>query len=226
MAHHHMPSARRKNLSQTQKHIVLSHFPKVANKVVAIAASLGGRKAISEILSALPADFPAAITVVQHLSPLYRSHMAELLSHRTALQVKDAWIGELLCPGIVYIAIPGKHLLVNLDGTLSLSDTPKVNFVRPAADLLFESVAASFNSRAIAVVLTGRHNDGAIGVQAIKKHGGTAIAQDEATCECFSMPKTAIDTGKVDLVLPLDAIASTLVSLVMTENKGIQAPSF
>ncbi|MDM9380942.1 chemotaxis protein CheB [Chlorogloeopsis sp. ULAP01] len=200
------------------RHRVISHFPNVAYNVVAIAASKGGLKAISKILSALPADFPAAIVVVLHSSPQYPSYLAEILSRRTALRVKQVEEGELLRPGTVYTLVPNKHLLVNLDGTVSLSDAPKVNFVRPAADKLFMSVAATFQSRAIAVVLTGRDSDGTLGILAIKKYGGTAIAQDEASCECFSMPKSAIDTGKVDLVLPLDAIASTLVNLVMTEK--------
>lgn len=104
------------------------------------------------------------------------------------------------------------------DGKISLSDEAKVNFVRPAADKLFASVADSCKARAIALVLTGKGTDGLLGVLAIKKHGGTVLAQDEATSECFSMPKAAISTGKVDLVLPLDAIASTLASVVMTEN--------
>lgn len=199
-------------------HRVLSHFPNVAYNVVAIAASKGGLKAISQIVSALPPDFPAAITVVQHLCPDYRSYLAEILSSRTALQVKQAEEGDLLRPGTIYTPVPNKHLLVNPNGTLSLSDAPKVNFVRPAADKLFTSAAESFKSRAIAVVLTGKDSDGVLGVLAVKKHGGTLIVQDEATSECFSMPKSAIDTGKVDFVLPVDAIADQLVSLVMTEK--------
>ncbi len=198
--------------------LVLSHLPNATFKVVAIAASLGGLKAISEILSALPSDFPAAITVVQHLSSQYRSYMAEILNRRTPLRVKQAEEGDRLYPGKVYIAPSNKHLLVNPDATLSLSDAAKVNFLRPAADNLFTSVATSFKARAIAIVLTGRNGDGSLGVLAIKKHGGTVIAQDEATCECFSMPKTAIHTGKVDFILPLNAIASTLIRLVMTEK--------
>lgn len=199
-------------------HTVVSHFPNVAYNVVAIAASRGGLKAISQILSTLPAEFPAPITLVQHLSPQHRSHMAEILSRRTALQVKEAEEGELLRPGTVYIAVPNKHLVVNPDATLSLSDAPKINFVRPAGDKLFTSVASSFKSRAIGVVLTGKDGDGVLGVLAIKKYGGTVIVQDEASSECFSMPKSAIDTGKVDFVLPLDAIAHRLLTLVTTQE--------
>jgi two-component system chemotaxis response regulator CheB len=210
-----------KNLISQRVHKITSHFPNAPYNVVAIAASKGGLKAISQILSAIPADFPAAITVVQHLSSQFPSYMPQLLSRCTALRVKQAEDGEFLRPGTVYIAAPDKHLLVNQDGTVSFSDAPKMNFVRPAADKLFMSVAASFKSRAIAVVLTGKDGDGVLGVLAIKKYGGTVIAQDEATCESFSMPKSAIDTGKVDLVLPLDAIADCLVNLVITEKVAI-----
>ncbi|WP_236147195.1 chemotaxis protein CheB [Scytonema millei] len=109
-----------------------------------------------------------------------------------------------------------KHLVVNPSGQLSLSDAARVNFVRPSANVLFRSVATSYQRRAIAVILSGKDTDGLLGVLAIKKHGGIAIAQNEATCECFDMPKAAINTGKVDFVLPPNAIASTLYDLVMT----------
>jgi hypothetical protein len=129
--------------------------------------------------------------------------MADILSRRTALEVKEAEQGDQLRPGTVHIAPPNRHLLVNPDGTLSLTQSELVHFVRPSADLLFESVAASYKHRAIAVVLTGTGSDGTMGVQAIKKMGGTVIAQDEATSEFFGMPNAAIQTGNVDFVLPL-----------------------
>lgn len=201
-------------LSQIPPHPIFSHFPNVAFNVVALAASMGGLKAVSAILSALPADFPAAILVVQHLSPHFPSHLAQILSEQTALHVKPAATGDVLHPGTVYVAVPGHHLVVQPNGTLLLSDAPKVNFARPSADKSFMSIATTYKSRAIAVVLTGKSSDGALGVLSIKKHGGIAIAQDEATSEFFSMPGAAIATGKVDWVLPPAAIAATLVDLV------------
>jgi two-component system chemotaxis response regulator CheB len=110
---------------------------------------------------------------------------------------------------------PNRHLLVNPNGTLSLSQSELVHFVRPSADLLFESVAASYKDRAIAVVLTGTGSDGAMGVRAIKKMSGTVIAQDERTSEFFGMPGAAIQSGNVDVILPLDEIAAALVTLVV-----------
>jgi two-component system chemotaxis response regulator CheB len=104
------------------------------------------------VLVGLPRDFPAAVVVVQHLDPRHRSLMADILSRSTPLTVKQAEEGDRVLPGITYIAPPNRHLLVNPDGTLSLSQSELVHFVRPSADLLFESVAASFKDRAVAVV--------------------------------------------------------------------------
>ncbi len=189
-------------------------FPNAAYDLVAMASSAGGLAALSTVLGALPSDFPAALVVVQHLDPRHRSLMAEILSRRTALKVKQAEEGDQLRPGTVYIAPPNRHLLVNPDGTVSLSQSQLVHFLRPSADLLFESVAASYKERVIGVVLTGTGSDGRMGVQAIKKMGGTVIAQNEATAEFSGMPAAAIQTQSVDFVLPLDEIASALVLLV------------
>lgn len=184
--------------------------------LVALASSAGGLSALSEVLSALPKEFPAAVAVVQHLDPRHRSLMAKILSGRTPLSVKEAEEGDRLRAGTVYIAPPDKHLLINPGGTISLTQSEMVHFVRPSADLLFESVAASYKDRAIAVVLTGSGSDGKMGVQAIKKMGGTVLAQDEATSEFFGMPGAAIQSGNVDFILPLREISPALVTLVMT----------
>jgi two-component system chemotaxis response regulator CheB len=184
---------------------------------VALAASAGGLTALSKVLGGLPPDFPASVVVVQHLDPRHRSLMADILSRRTRLKVKQAEEGDHLMPATVYIAPPDRHLLVNTDGTLSLSQSEMVHFVRPSADLLFESVAASYRDRAIGVVLSGSGSDGAMGVEAIKKMRGTVIVQDEKTSEFFGMPGAAFKTGCADFVLPLDEIPSALVTLVQGE---------
>ncbi|NJL39760.1 MAG: chemotaxis protein CheB [Leptolyngbyaceae cyanobacterium RM2_2_4] len=187
----------------------------VAPVVVAIASSAGGLNALIQVLSGLPADLPAAIAVVQHLSPHYRSQMAEILNQRTALSVKEAETGDQLKPGWVFIAPPDHHLLVNSDGALMLNQAAKVHFSRPAANILFKSIAEKYKERAIAIVLTGRDSDGATGSQTIKQRGGIVIAQDEATSKFFSMPNAAIQTGFVDFVLPLADISTALGRLVM-----------
>jgi two-component system chemotaxis response regulator CheB len=193
--------------------------PHAAFDVVAIAASAGGLRALTKLLSGLTAEFPASIAVVQHLDPRHRSLMADILSRHSTLPIKQADDGDCVRPGAVFIAPPDQHLLVNADGSLSLSRTELVHFLRPSADLLFESVAASFKDRSIGVVLTGTGSDGATGVQAIKKMGGTVIAQDEGTSEFFGMPSAAIQTGHVDFILALNEMAAALTTLVKGEAR-------
>jgi two-component system, chemotaxis family, protein-glutamate methylesterase/glutaminase len=182
--------------------------------IVALAASAGGLKALTDVLAGLGTDFPAPLVVVQHLDPRHRSLMAEILGKRTAIPAKEASEGDRLAPGHIYVAPPNRHLLVNADGTLSLTQTELVHFVRPSADLLFESTAAAYRERAIAVVLSGSGKDGSMGVKAIKKMGGTVIVQDEKTAEFVGMPEAARQTGAVDFVLPLSEIAAALQTLV------------
>ena len=200
---------------KAQQDHLLRLFAHGGSDVVAMAASAGGLGAIGKVLSGLPSTFPATLLVVQHLDPRHKSLMAELLGRRTNLRVKQVQDGDRLTPASVYVAPPDRHLLPNPDGSLSLSQSELVHFLRPSADLLLESVAASFKSRAIAVVLSGTGHDGTMGVQAIKKMGGVVIAQDEETSDFFGMPGAAIQTGDVDFILPVDEIPPTLVRLVM-----------
>jgi two-component system chemotaxis response regulator CheB len=183
-------------------------------KVVGLAASAGGLAAITAVLSRLPSDFQAGIVVVQHLDPRRASLMASILDRRTALRVKQARQRDRLSVGRVFIAPPNRHLLIGAEGALMLTDTKLVHFVRPSADLLFESLAALCKEQAVAVVLSGSGSDGSLGVIAIKKMNGAVIAQDERSSEFYGMPGAAIRTGAVDLVLPLDEIAPALIRLV------------
>ncbi len=201
-------------MDKSEQDVFLKQFRGAAFHIVALAASAGGLAALGAVLSGLPDDFPAALVIVQHLDPRHRSLLADILSRRTKLKVKQAAEGDRLSPGIAFIAPPDRHLLVNPDGSLSLSQSELVHFVRPSADLLFESVAASYKGRAIAVVLTGNGSDGAMGVQAIKKMGGTVIVQDEKSSEFSGMPTAAIRTGQSDFILPLGEIAAALTTLV------------
>jgi two-component system, chemotaxis family, protein-glutamate methylesterase/glutaminase len=187
--------------------------------IVGFAASAGGVNALMEVLGGLPADFPAAVIIVQHLDPRHRSLMAEIIGRHSELKVKQAEENDKILPGCVYIAPPNLHLLISRSRTLTLTDSEMVHFVRPSADLLFESLATAYRDRAIAVVLSGSGADGSMGVTAVKKTGGTVIAQDQATSEFYGMPGAAVATGNVDFVLPLDEIAGALVKLVKEEGK-------
>jgi len=183
-------------------------------EIVALAASAGGLNALTQVLQTLPSDFGAGVVVVQHLDPRHRSLMAEILGRRTGLRVKEAAHGDRVAAGTVMIAPPNNHLLVNQDGSLTLTQTELVHFVRPSADLLFESTAAAYRERAIAVVLSGSGTDGAMGVKAIKKMGGTVIVQDQKSSQFGGMPDAAQQTGLADFVLPLHEIAAALQTLV------------
>jgi two-component system chemotaxis response regulator CheB len=192
---------------------------RAATDAVLVAASAGGLSALTAVLSELPANFPAGVAIVQHIEPHHRSMLAEILGRSCALPVMQATDGQRFEPGVVHVAPPDHHLLVDADGSLSLTRTELVHFVRPSADLLFESGAASFGRRAIGVVLTGTGSDGSLGVEAIKRRGGTVIAQDEETSDFFGMPGAAIEAGAVDFVLPLGQISDALTSLV-AESRG------
>ncbi len=199
---------------------------RVSFPVIAMATSVGGLKALSVILARLPADFPAAIAIVMHLSPDHKSILAEILDGRTPLEVRQAKTGDVLCQSCVFVAPPNHHLSVIKGGRLELSSSAaeKVHYARPSAEPLFASVAEVYKTGAIAVVLTGGDGDGSFGVQIVKDKGGTVIAQDRPTSEDFSMPETSIQTGDVDFILPLDKIASKLMELVGDGAKDKKPP--
>lgn len=184
--------------------------------VVAIAASAGGITALGRVLGGLPTGFPVPVMVVQHLDPRHKTVIAEVLGRRANMPVRLAREGEKTEAGVVYIAPPNRHLLVGIDGVLTLSSSELVHFVRPSADLMFESVAGSYGSRAIACVLSGTGSDGVMGASAIKSRGGTVIAEDPEQAEFRGMPEAVVASGMVDFILPLDEIAAVIRGLVET----------
>jgi two-component system chemotaxis response regulator CheB len=201
----------------TRAEVHSNHYLDRRFDVVAIGASAGGLNAISQLLHPLAPNFPCSVLVVQHLDPKHKSLMTELLSRITAVHVKHAEHGEIMMPGVVYVAPPDEHLLVG-PGTLQLAHSQLVHFSRPSIDLLFESVAGTYGSRAIGIVLSGSMHDGAAGIRTIKQAGGTTMAEDPAKSEFASMPKAAIATGCVDFVLPLPQLGPTLVQLCCGER--------
>ncbi|WP_405137333.1 chemotaxis protein CheB [Nocardia sp. NBC_01388] len=194
-------------------------YPSEQFDVVAVASSAGGVTALGVLLGALGPALRVPIFVVQHLDPRHRTVLAQVLARRTELDVKLAETGERAVAGTVYLAPPDRHLLVGAGGVVTLSSSELVHFLRPSADLLFESIAGAYGARAIACVLTGTGSDGAMGVEAVKSRGGTVIAEDPATAEFTGMPKAAVSTGCVDFVLPLDEIAAVIRELVDSERK-------
>lgn len=182
--------------------------------IVAIAASAGGITALGRVLGGLPADFPVPVVVVQHLDPRHKTIIAEVLGRRARLPVRLASEGDKAQPATIYIAPPNHHLLVGAGGLLTLSSSELVHFVRPSADLLFESVAGAYGPRAIACVLTGTGSDGTMGASAVKSRGGTVIAEDPELAEFKGMPESVVAAGSVDFILPLDEIAGVIHGLV------------
>ena len=182
--------------------------------IVAIAASAGGITALSRVLGGLPNGFPVPVVIVQHLDPRHKTVIADVLGRRAKMPIRLARDGEKADAGTIYIAPPNHHLLIGADGGLTLSSSELVHFVRPSADLLFESVAGSYGPRAIACVLTGTGSDGVMGASAIKSRGGTVIAEDPELAEFRGMPEAVVASGVVDFILPLDEIATVIRGLV------------
>ena len=182
--------------------------------IVAIGASWGGLHAIGTVLTGLGADFGVPIVVAQHRSPSDdKGLLPELLARRSGLAVIDGEDKEPLIPGQCIVAPAGYHLLVG-EGRVELSCDDIVQFSRPSIDVLFESVAESYGSRAVGVVLTGANADGAAGLAEIKRRGGHTIVQDPATSERPEMPRAALRALEPDAVLPLEEIATHLHLLV------------
>jgi two-component system chemotaxis response regulator CheB len=182
--------------------------------VVAIAASLGGPKAISQVLRMIPRGFPAPICICQHISMGFTSGLSAWLASETSLHVVTAQDGDWMTPGTVFIAPSGAHLLVQENGRLKLDEGPPIAGFRPSCDALLSSAARAFGRRAIGVILTGMGRDGARGLKEIRLKGGRTIAQDESTCVVFGMPGEAVNLGAAEEVLPLDEIGPMLVKLV------------
>ncbi|UHD14817.1 chemotaxis-specific protein-glutamate methyltransferase CheB [Thiocapsa bogorovii] len=181
--------------------------------VVAIASSTGGPQALARILPDLPADFAAPVLIAQHISDGFAVAMADWLDQLCALPVKIPVEGEALLPGRVYIADSITHMTLGAGRRIRLEQRAESDVYRPSCDRLLTSVAAQVGRDAVGVILTGMGRDGAQGMLALAKAGGTTIAQDEATSVIFGMNREAILAGGVQLTLPLDLIADKLCML-------------
>jgi two-component system chemotaxis response regulator CheB len=182
-----------------------------ATHVVAIVGSAGGIGAMQVVLGGLPAELDASVLVLIHLTPLAPSVLPAILGRATELRVEQASNGAPLEPGVVHVAPPDAHLLVDERETLRLDHSELVHHVRPSADVLLLSIAANHRGLCTAIVLSGTGIDGAAGAAAVKRAGGRVLAQDEATSQYFGMPGAAILAGGVDEVLPLNEIAPAVL---------------
>ena len=186
--------------------------------IVLIGVSTGGPAALATLLPGLPAGLAAPVFVVQHMPPLFTRPLAESLARKCATPVKEASDGECARNGCVYLAPGGRQMKLTRGPTgeivIRITDDPAENNCRPAVDYLFRSAALQFPGRAVAAILTGMGNDGTQGLRLLKRGGCRSIAQDEASCVVFGMPKEAIQAGVVDVVAPLDRIAAAIVKAV------------
>lgn len=179
--------------------------------VLVVAASLGGPAALKQVLAGLPADFPAAVLVVQHRTPAVDDRFIAAVRGRAAMPVRAASHGQPLATAGISV-LPARHTgAVTADGTLRLEPGTGHRL----ADPLICGVARHCGPRALCLVLTGRLDDAAVGVRALKRHGGRSIVQDPATAQAPQMPSAALATGCVDLVMPLTRIPHALVALTM-----------
>jgi two-component system, chemotaxis family, protein-glutamate methylesterase/glutaminase len=191
--------------------------------VVAIGTSTGGPNALAEVFAALPADLPVPIVIVQHMPPMFTRLLAERLTAQYSVRVEEGRSGAVLLPGHAWIAPGDYHMIVVRDGAhvkLLTHQDPAENSCRPAADVLFRSVAKTYGPATLAVVLTGMGQDGMRGCEAIRAAGGQVIAQDEATSVVWGMPGAITRAGLADKVLPLPEIAAEVVRRVRS-GRGI-----
>jgi two-component system chemotaxis response regulator CheB len=183
------------------------------NKPVVIGSSTGGTQAIEQILLALPADAPG-IAIVQHMPEKFTGMYAKRLNSLCQMQVREAVHGDRMERGLALIAPGGRHMSMRKAGDdyfVMVADGPPVNRHKPSVNVLFRSVAACAGSDTLAIILTGMGDDGALGMERIHEAGGRTIAQDEASCVVFGMPKEAIQLGIVDDVLPLERITQAIL---------------
>jgi two-component system response regulator WspF len=184
---------------------------RAAHPLVAIGASAGGPAALSTVLRALPADFPAAIVIVQHVDERFTAGMAEWLGGHAAMPVQLAQEGDTPVPGTVLLAARETHLALKSPTQLGYTPEPREYFYRPSVDVFFHSLVRFWRHDAIGVLLTGMGRDGAEGLRALRNRGWHTIAQDRATSAVYGMPKAAAELDAAADILPLSDIATRLI---------------
>jgi len=192
---------------RVQRREVLPFLP---GGVVVIGASTGGPVALRELLSNLPADFPAAVIIVQHMPATFTGVLAAQLDRQVPFKVREAEAGDRLQPGLILVAPGGYHLLLRPDSRVVLNQGPEIGGHRPSIDVTMQSAAQLYGARTKGVVLTGMGNDGSLGLVAIRAKGGKTFAQDAASCVVNGMPQRAIEKGVVNHVAPPARIAQLL----------------
>ncbi len=181
-------------------------------RLVAIGASAGGPATLAALLKQLPADFSAAVVLVQHVDEVFAGGMAEWLASESLLPVRLARDGEPPQPGAVLLAGTNNHMCLTCDGTLTYTEEPRSHVYRPSIDVFFDSVVENWKGDAIGVLLTGMGRDGAQGLKNMRERGFLTLAQERSSCAVYGMPKAAAELGAAVEILPLERIAPRLVA--------------
>jgi two-component system chemotaxis response regulator CheB len=187
---------------------------RTSEQIVAIGTSTGGTQALETVLMHLPVTCPG-IVIVQHMPTVFTAMFAERLNNLARIEVREAKNGDRVIPGLALIAPGGKHMMLRRSGAqyvVDVADGPPVNRHKPSVDVLFRSVAHFAGANALGIIMTGMGDDGARGLKEMHDAGAETVAQDEASCVVFGMPKEAIKLGAVDLALPLEHISAAIVS--------------
>ena len=204
------PAAPLDDVSRRMKHLA----NRTKASLLLIGVSTGGPNALAVVLPQLPADLGVPVLIVQHMPPVFTQSLAASLNAKCAIRVKEAQDGELALPNVAYIAPGGKQMKLaggpNGDKVIRITDDPPENNCRPAVDYLFRSVSLHFPGQAAAVIMTGMGSDGTLGLKLLKRSPCYVIAQDEASCVVFGMPKEAIAAGVVDVVVSVEKIADEI----------------
>ncbi len=188
-------------------------------EIVGIGVSTGGPKALSQMMPGIPGDINVPILIVQHMPPIFTQSLAKTLNAKCSIEVKEAVDGEIIQPNTAFIAPGGKQMKIvagpdGRDRIIRITDDPPENSCKPSVDYLFRSIAQHYVGRSAGIIMTGMGSDGYSGLSLMKRNGATIIAQDEASCTVYGMPKKPIDSGIVDVIAPLDKIASEICSVV------------
>ena len=215
-----IPKSKKLPLHKSEPRNIRSRVHKVSGKidVIALAISTGGPNALHTLIPKLSKNLSVPILAVQHMPPIFTASLAERLDSLSSIKVVEGADGQLVEKGVMYIAPGGAHMVVKkgiaANHRLSIINSPPVNSCRPAADVLFRSIAMVYGGNVLSVIMTGMGNDGAAGVAALKRKGGYCIIQDKESSVVWGMPGSVEEAGDADEIIPLDQLADKINSKI------------
>lgn len=203
----------RAEVAPPSHHAVMTPFS-VGDPLLVIGASTGGPKALQEVMAHLPADLSAAVLIVQHMPAGFTKSLAQRLNDLSPLMVQEASDGDRLARGLALLAPGDFHMEIMNNKRVKLTKEPRRNHVRPAVDITMETAAQHFGKSVLGVVLTGMGSDGTDGARLIKQNGGRIVVEDESTSVVYGMPRSVVEAGLADKVVPLPTVANTIVEIL------------